>query len=96
MNLYLIHCGFYDPKLVDGTYESHVNLYAVAESFADAKNKAKQNAIFKEKKMHVDGIQLIEAVNGYRIHLEEDQALKGKTLLKNNRKKDIAGQDFSV
>lgn len=95
MNLYLIHCGFYDPNLVDGTYESHVNFYAVAESFVDAKKKAKLNPMFKEKKMHVDGIQLIEAVEGYRVHLEEDSSLVGKTLLKNNRKKDISGEDFS-
>lgn len=95
MNLFLVHCGFYDPNLIDGTYESHVNFFVIANDFAEAKIKAKQNACFKEKRMHVDGLQRIEAVDGFRIFLEKDAALNDETLLVNSRQKDIANQDFS-
>lgn len=95
MHLYLVHCGFYDPDLIDGTYESHVNFFVIAEDFAQAKEKAKANPTFKEKRMHVDGLQRIEAVDGFRIVPMADKALGGKTTLVSNRKKDISSQDFS-
>lgn len=41
MKLYMIHCGFYDPDLCDGLYEGHVNFFVAAESFEDARAKAK-------------------------------------------------------
>ncbi len=81
MKLYLVHCGFYDRALAHGIYESHVNLFVVGSDFEDAKRRAKALPEFKERKMHVDGVVAVEAVDGYRVALEEDAALAGKTLV---------------
>lgn len=74
LNLYLVHCGFYDQSLAgDGSrniFESHHNFYAVAKNPADAKTKVKEFPLFKARKMHVDGMQQIEVVDGYRVRLE--------------------------
>jgi len=40
MQLYLVHCGFYDVELCDGLYESHVNFFVAAKSFEDARVQA--------------------------------------------------------
>ena len=74
MHLYLVHCGFYDPELEGGVYESHTNFFVVAESFQDAKAKAKQTERYKEKRMHVDSLQQVERVGGHRVLLERDAA----------------------
>jgi hypothetical protein len=78
MKLYLVHCGFYDPVAGDGIYEIHTNLFVVAESFADAKLKAKALPEYQKKKMHVDGIQEIEKVQGYEMvptkRIKKDEA----------------------
>ena len=89
MKLYLIHCGFYDPDLCDGIYESHVNLFVAAESFDSAKVRVRENPVFKQKRMHVDGMEELEAVNGARIRLEHDPALEGKTLTVSHRHRDL-------
>ena len=69
MKLYLIHVGFYDTEIMNGLYEQHANYFVVAENVKDAKKKAKQNSIYKKKKMHIDGIQELNIIDGYRINL---------------------------
>lgn len=90
LKLYLVHCGFYDLTLMDGIYESHVNFMVVANSFEDARAKAKANPDFQNRRMHVDGLQEIDAVNGYRISLTEDALLQGQTIFTSNRHRDLA------
>ncbi len=90
MNLYLIHCGFYDSELCDGIYESHVNFFVAADSFEAARARAKEIPEVRAKRMHVDGIQLLEAVSGYRVALEEDAALAGATRVVSNKHRDLA------
>ncbi len=70
MTLYLIHCGFYDDEISDGIYEFHVNIPVVGESMDAAKSKVRTNPSFQRKKMHIDGIQEIKAVDGFRILFE--------------------------
>ena len=72
MKLYLIHVGFYDPDIMDGLYEQHSNYFVVAENIKKAKQKARNNTFYTMKKMHIDGIQEINVVDGYRIKLEEE------------------------
>jgi len=74
MKLYLIHTGFYDPELMGGLYEQHTNYFVVASNIQEAKKKAKKNIVYNKKKMHVDGIQEINVVDGYRIKLEEENS----------------------
>ena len=90
MNLYLVHCGYYDADLGDGIYENHINFFVTAESFEHARTKAKLLPQFKDKRMHVDGLQEIQSVDGFRIKLEEDLSLGGQTLLANHRHRDLA------
>ena len=74
MKLYLIHVGFYDTEIMKGLYEQHANYFVVAENVKDAKKKAKQNSIYKKKKMHIDGIQELNNIDGYRINLTWDDS----------------------
>ncbi len=90
MNLYLVHCGFYDNEVCDGLYESHVNFFVSAESFEDARVKAKELPEFQAKRMHVDGLQEIQAVSGFRVRLEEDQSLENQTQIINFKHRDLA------
>jgi hypothetical protein len=83
MRLYLVHCGYYDKSVGDGIYELHTNFFVVAENPEEAKAHAKQLAEYKRCKMHVDGLQEIEAVEGYRIKPVEDKKLAGETILRN-------------
>ena len=69
MKLYLIHVGFYDTEIMDGLYEQHSNYFVVAENVKDAKKKARQNSTYKKKKMHIDGIQELNIIDGYSIKL---------------------------
>ena len=69
MKLYLIHVGFYDPDIMDGLYEQHSNYFVVAENVKAAKKKARLNSTYKKKKMHIDGIQELNVVDGFRINL---------------------------
>ena len=75
MKLYLIHVGFYDPDIMEGLYEQHANYFVVAENVVDAKKKARENTIYKKKKMHIDGIQELKIIDGYRINLIRDDSL---------------------
>ena len=74
MKLYLIHVGFYDPDLMEGLYEQHTNYFVAAKNVKDAKKKARQNSIYKKKKMHIDGIQELNIIDGYRINLIWDDS----------------------
>ena len=74
MKLYLIHVGFYDTEIMDGLYEQHTNYFVVAKNVMDAKVKAKQNSIYKKKKMHIDGIQELNIIDGYHIKLVENNS----------------------
>ena len=74
MKLYLIHTGFYDPKIMDGLYEQHTNYFVVANDLKTAKIHARNNLLFKKKKMHIDGIQELNVVDGYRIQLVKDKS----------------------
>ena len=74
MTLYLIHVGFYDPDLMEGLYEQHTNYFVAAENVKDAKKKARQSSIYKKKKMHIDGIQELNIIDGYRINLIWDDS----------------------
>jgi len=72
MKLYLVHVGFYDPKLMDGLYEQHCNFFVVANNIKDAKQNIKNKSIFKKNKMHIDGIQEVNIVDGFKIKLIKD------------------------
>ena len=74
MKLYLVHVGFYDPNIMEGLYEQHANFFVVGENVKDAKKKARQNSIYKKKKMHIDGIQELNIIDGYRINLIWDDS----------------------
>ena len=71
MKLYQMHCGYYDKAIMDGIYEFHVNIFVVADSPEAAKQQVKRTPAFIAKKMHVDGTQVIDVVDGYKIVLEE-------------------------
>ena len=77
MKLYLIHVGFYDSELMGGIYEQHGNIFVVAKNVTEAKIRSKENVTFKKKKMHIDGIQEINSVEGYRIHLVKEKEKMG-------------------
>ena len=74
MKLYLIHAGYYDSEIMKGLYEQHTNYFVVAENIRDAKNKARKNFMFVKKRMHIDGIQELNVVDGYRLQLMEDNS----------------------
>lgn len=96
MNLYLIHCGFYDAEVCGGLYESHVNFFVSAESFEDARAKAKLIPEFQAKRMHVDGLQEIQAVGGYKIRLEHDASLNAGNRIVNYKQRDLAPKPVSA
>ena len=71
--LFLIHTGFYDKKILDGFYEQHTNILVVAKDVYSAKQKIKSHKDYIDKKMHIDGIQKIENIDGYEIQLKKKQ-----------------------
>lgn len=90
MKLYLIHCGFYDNAVCDGLYESHANYFLAAQSFEEAKLKAKQLPQFKDKKMHIDGLQEITIVDGHHVQLNYDSSLENQSQVINFKHRDLA------
>jgi hypothetical protein len=92
--LFLIHCGFYDSQFADealmATYESHVNFFVAADDVESARLAARELPDFKAKKMHVDGIQEVQAVGGHRVRLEADSQLDGRTVVVSNRNRELA------
>lgn len=90
MNLYLVHCGFYDTQVCDGLYESHANFFVAAPNFEEARAKAKLIPEFKLKKMHIDGLQEIKAVDGNQVLLQADGSLNNQTVIINHKHRDLA------
>ena len=76
MKLYLIHVGFYDPELMDGLYEQHSNFFVVAKDVKEAKSRAKRIQMFQNKNMHIDGMQELNLVDGYRVNLVKETGTK--------------------
>ena len=83
MKLYLVHCGFYDKTIAHGLYESHTNYFVVGEDFAQAKANVKQLTEYKQRKMHIDGIQEVEAVAGFEVSLKQSPKLAGASIVHN-------------
>ena len=81
MHLFLIHCGYYDKGVAAGGSECHANFFVVAASFAAAKAKAKTLPDFKARKMHVDTMQRVDAVDGFRVDLTPAGELQGGSLI---------------
>jgi hypothetical protein len=71
--LFLVHCGYHDKTLEHGAFEAHVDFFVAAEDFDEAKRKAKALPVFRERKMHVDGMLCVEQVQGYRVTLVEPE-----------------------
>lgn len=88
--IYLVHCGFYDSDISHGIFEFHTNYFVAATSFEEARMKVKEYPEFVLKKMHIDGLQRLQAVQGYRIQLSADPQLEGKTIVESNRHRDLA------
>ena len=70
----MIHVGFYDPGLMDGLYEQHGNYFVAADTAKDAKVQVSENPTFKHKKMHIDGIQELNSVDGYQVTLVKESS----------------------
>ena len=79
MKLYIVHCGYADKSIENAVYESHTNFFVAAENFADAKRLTKSKPDFKRLKMHVDSLQEVEAVDGFRVELKREAALEDQT-----------------
>ena len=88
--LFLIHCGYYDSGLFGGTFESHVNFFLVADSVEAAKSKAKQNGAFKEKRMHIDGIQEVCMIDGFEISLKKSTEDSESSIVTNHLYRGLA------
>lgn len=65
MILFMVHCGYY----VDELYESHTNIFVVAEDKMSAKKQVKELEKFKDMRMHVDSILEIKQVGNYQVSL---------------------------
>ena len=69
MKLFQVHTGFYDPNISDGFYEGHTNIFVCAKDEKEAREKVKEKEEYKKFKMHIDGIQEMDTVEGYKIKL---------------------------
>jgi hypothetical protein len=78
MTLYLVHCGFYDPELFCGVFESHVNIMVAAQDLSEAKAKVREVPEFRRFKMHIDGLQEVKSVSGFGVQWV-DQAAETST-----------------
>lgn len=81
--LFIVHLGYYDD-LSNGVYESHTNIFVVAQDFEEAKVKAKGLTVFQTNKMHIDGIQMVEAVDGYLIQLTKNPTIQSSIITNYN------------
>lgn len=82
MNLYLVQCGFYPiiPSLpVPIKNESHVHLLTCAESPEEAIKNIRKHELFKNKEFHahIDSMQLVHSVDGYKIIPTSDDDCAG-------------------
>ena len=69
MKLFQVHTGFYDPNNSDGFYEGHTNIFVCAKDEKEAREKVKEKEEYKKFKMHIDGVQEIDTIEGYKIKL---------------------------
>ena len=69
MKLYIAHVGFSDHEL--GIHELHSNIFVVAADVNSAKEAVKNKEIYIRKKMHIDGIEELCQIDGYKIILEK-------------------------
>ena len=67
MKLFIIHVGYYDHEV--GMYELHSQFLIVAPDAKIAKTIAMEKPAFKNKKMHIDGIQEINQIDDYTLTL---------------------------
>ena len=89
MNLYTIHCGYYDEDISEGIYEFHINIPVVAQNLEEAKLKVRQNSKFLNKKMHIDGIQEIKVVDGFKIELKAIESPLKDNVVDNHLHRDL-------
>ncbi|MGH7746251.1 MAG: DUF1543 domain-containing protein, partial [Candidatus Dormibacteria bacterium] len=66
----------YDSEI--GIYELHTNFLVTATNVSEVKKAIKEKDIFKKKNMHIDAVQEIEVVDGYRVTLVEDHPSETK------------------
>jgi hypothetical protein len=72
MKLFQIHTGFYGPKdISNGFYEGHTNFFVCAKDITSARKAVNRKKEFKKYKMHIDGIQEISSVDGYKVVLRK-------------------------
>ena len=88
MTLFLIHCGYYDEEIYDGIYEFHINIPVIAQDLEMAKKKVRAIPLFIAKKMHIDGIQKIEGVDGYALEWVKTKDMDTSSVL-NIRHRDL-------
>ena len=69
MKLFQVHTGFYDPNISDGFYEGQTNIFVCARDEKEAREKVKEKEEYKKFKMHIDGVQEMDTVEGYKIKL---------------------------
>ncbi len=74
--LYIVHVGFYDDEI--GIYELHSNFLVAAIDIHEVKTIVKNKDIFQRKKMHIDAVQEIDIVDGYKVTLELNQSCDNK------------------
>lgn len=74
VKLYMVHVGFYDYTL--GIGELHANFLVAAPDAASAKMLVKDKPEVVDKHMHIDGIQEINSIDGYKITLEKPHQQK--------------------
>ncbi|EKD54677.1 MAG: hypothetical protein ACD_60C00057G0002 [uncultured bacterium] len=79
MKLFIVHAGYYDGEI--GIYELHTNFLVAAANVSNVKKIMEEKEIFRKKNMHIDAVQEIEVVDGYKVMLVEDQV--GVTKLNN-------------
>ena len=82
MKLFQVHTGFYDPNISDGFYEGHTNIFVCAKDEEDARKIVREKKEYKKLKMHIDGIQEISVVDGYKVELAKIYALLHLPLIK--------------
>ena len=96
MKLFVVHLGYYDATTNFGVYESHTNVFVAARDAREAKQIAKAMPMYKDKKMHTDGIQEITAVQGYRICLEPDATLAAETQISSIAYQELNPESSSI
>ena len=89
MKLYLIHAGYYNSEIMGGLYEQHTNYFVITESVAFAKKKALEIPDYQKNKMHIDGIQEWNVVEGYGIKLVKDNLKNDMVIYNYNDVKKI-------